>query len=303
MNIEALKTFMTLTKTGNFTKTAHQLYIAQSTVTSRIKELEKEFKQQLFTRDSEKIHLTDAGRRLLPYAENLIHLYGLALEDLSEQSMDAQILRMGCNYTIYNGFIHEKLIDFLKEHHAKNRLKVKIELDSSKRLIEKITGDLIDFCFTYVKFESPHIVCMPFSSDELLLVTSPKNASIPKGIQSNEIPALPLIFTGFCPAKSQAKYSNFFPKHYQFSIETNYYPVQISYLEKGFGYALLPKSSIRSQLKSGVLIEIPINDITDNSLQTYFIIKKKNLKNPSIDKWLSHMNLLERLRNYMDEKS
>lgn len=42
MNIENLKTFLTLSELKNFTQTADQYYIVQSTVTNRIMELEKE---------------------------------------------------------------------------------------------------------------------------------------------------------------------------------------------------------------------------------------------------------------------
>lgn len=42
MDIETMKTFLVLVDTKNFTRTAHQLFIAQSTVTNRILELEKE---------------------------------------------------------------------------------------------------------------------------------------------------------------------------------------------------------------------------------------------------------------------
>ena len=45
MNSEELKTFIFLSKVKNFTLAAEQLFIAQSTVTNRINELEKEVYQ------------------------------------------------------------------------------------------------------------------------------------------------------------------------------------------------------------------------------------------------------------------
>ena len=42
MNIENLKTFITLSELKNFTQTADRYYIVQSTVTNRIMELEKD---------------------------------------------------------------------------------------------------------------------------------------------------------------------------------------------------------------------------------------------------------------------
>ena len=42
MDIQTLKTFIALAETKSFTKTANKLFVAQSTVTNRITELEKE---------------------------------------------------------------------------------------------------------------------------------------------------------------------------------------------------------------------------------------------------------------------
>lgn len=42
MNTESIKTFIMLSKMKNFTRTAERMYVAQSTVTNRICELENE---------------------------------------------------------------------------------------------------------------------------------------------------------------------------------------------------------------------------------------------------------------------
>ena len=58
MDIEALNTFLTLANTKNYTRTAAQLFVAQSTVTNRIHELEKELNIALFTRNNRSVELT-----------------------------------------------------------------------------------------------------------------------------------------------------------------------------------------------------------------------------------------------------
>ena len=45
MNTTSLETFLTLSKILNFTKASEALFVAQSTVTNRIAELEKELGQ------------------------------------------------------------------------------------------------------------------------------------------------------------------------------------------------------------------------------------------------------------------
>ena len=65
MNTEELKTFIFLSKVKNFTLAAEQLLIAQSTVTNRISELEKEVGKRLFHRGSKTVTLTEAGEIFL----------------------------------------------------------------------------------------------------------------------------------------------------------------------------------------------------------------------------------------------
>lgn len=69
MNTETLRTFIAAAQIKNFTKTAEHLFIAQSTVTNRIVDLESEIGKPLFTRKHKQIELTEAGLQFLDYAK------------------------------------------------------------------------------------------------------------------------------------------------------------------------------------------------------------------------------------------
>ena len=62
MDIEALNPLLTLANTKNYTRTAAQLFVAQSTVTNRIHELEKELNIALFTRNNRSVELAKKFR-------------------------------------------------------------------------------------------------------------------------------------------------------------------------------------------------------------------------------------------------
>lgn len=82
MDIETMKTFLVLVDTKNFTRTAHQLFIAQSTVTNRILELEKELNVTLFERNNRSVELTPAGERFSLYAASVIRLTDTAMAEI-----------------------------------------------------------------------------------------------------------------------------------------------------------------------------------------------------------------------------
>ena len=74
MNIESLTTFLILAEERSVTKTAQRLFLRQSTVSSRIQELEKELGQPLFERKPRSMTLTPAGQRLIPLARKMAAL-------------------------------------------------------------------------------------------------------------------------------------------------------------------------------------------------------------------------------------
>ncbi|MEU9453938.1 LysR family transcriptional regulator [Streptomyces sp. NPDC048277] len=78
MDIRQLTTFHKVATLLSFTRAATELKYAQSSVTAQIKGLEASLGVELFERLTGKIQLTPAGRRLLPYAEQMLSLAGEA---------------------------------------------------------------------------------------------------------------------------------------------------------------------------------------------------------------------------------
>ncbi|WP_058911749.1 HTH-type transcriptional regulator HdfR [Entomohabitans teleogrylli] len=83
MDTELLKTFLEVSRTRHFGRAAEALYLTQSAVSFRIRQLENQLGVNLFTRHRNNIRLTSAGERLLPYAENLMNTWLAAKKDVS----------------------------------------------------------------------------------------------------------------------------------------------------------------------------------------------------------------------------
>lgn len=80
MELRQLKTFAVIAKLGSFVQAADMLGYAQSTITNHIQILESEMGVRLFERLGHRIMLTNQGKSLLPYAEQVIKLTSEALE-------------------------------------------------------------------------------------------------------------------------------------------------------------------------------------------------------------------------------
>jgi DNA-binding transcriptional LysR family regulator len=75
VEIRHFVTFKKVIESGSFTQAAVLLGYTQSTVTSHIQALEEHIGAPLFDRMGRKIKLTDVGKRLLGYAEEILNTY------------------------------------------------------------------------------------------------------------------------------------------------------------------------------------------------------------------------------------
>jgi len=85
VELRQLKTLRVVATTLNFTRSAAVLDYTQSSVTAHIQGLEEELGCPLFDRLGKKVVLTDAGRRLVTYAEQILDLVDEAREAVTRE--------------------------------------------------------------------------------------------------------------------------------------------------------------------------------------------------------------------------
>ncbi|MBX2847737.1 MAG: LysR family transcriptional regulator [Acidiferrobacterales bacterium] len=73
MDIPSLQAFIAVARCASFSKASEQLYITQPAVSKRIACLEGELGTRLFNRINRQISLTEAGKQLLPKAQDLVN--------------------------------------------------------------------------------------------------------------------------------------------------------------------------------------------------------------------------------------
>lgn len=72
MDLKYLHTFQTIVISGSFSEAAKQLNYTQSTITFQITQLEQELGVQLFEKIGRRMVLTQAGKLLVPYVEDVL---------------------------------------------------------------------------------------------------------------------------------------------------------------------------------------------------------------------------------------
>src|SRR3984893_5823223 len=74
IDLIGLEIFKAVAEQGSITKAAIRLHRVQSNVTTRVKQLEERLGTKLFLRGNRKLVLSAEGKRLLGYADRLLHL-------------------------------------------------------------------------------------------------------------------------------------------------------------------------------------------------------------------------------------
>ena len=100
MEIRQLITFRAVAQTLSFSRAATQLNYAQSTVSAQIQGLEEELGVALFDRLGKSVALTDAGQRLLGYAEKMLNLADEALAVVSNADIQTGPLTISAPETL-----------------------------------------------------------------------------------------------------------------------------------------------------------------------------------------------------------
>ena len=167
MNSEELKTFIFLSKVKNFTLAAEQLFIAQSTVTNRISELEKEVGKRLFSRGSKNVTLTEAGEIFLHYAERILELQEISIDEMNALSSHSRKFSIGAINATYETYVKPLVDEVLKDNSVTS---VKVMLGHSLDLIQQLQDNLLDMVFSAVPLKRLGYVCEVYDTDRVVLV-------------------------------------------------------------------------------------------------------------------------------------
>lgn len=89
MEISYFVTFKKVIEMGSFTQAAEYLGYTQSTVTSHIQALEEHLGAPFFDRMGRKVKLTDIGKRLLHYTQEILETYD-KIENIAIEEKDGR---------------------------------------------------------------------------------------------------------------------------------------------------------------------------------------------------------------------
>lgn len=118
MDTELLKTFLEVQRTRHFGKAAENLYLTQSAVSFRIRQLEQQLGVNLFVRYRNNIQLTSAGERLLPHAQTMLSALQRARHDVALSTQHAKQLALAAPTSIWETLLAPVFIQIQQQQAA-----------------------------------------------------------------------------------------------------------------------------------------------------------------------------------------
>ncbi len=170
VDFKALETLVWVATLQSFHKAAARLNTTQPAVSQRIAQLEAEVGQRLLVREKRQVVPTEAGLRVLDYAERLLKLRAEMLHTVADRSAIRGTLRLGVAETIVHTWLPRFVERMAKAYPG---LVLEIEVDITPNLRDRLVAQELDLVFALGAFAAAQLKNLPLSTYKLAFLAGP----------------------------------------------------------------------------------------------------------------------------------
>jgi LysR family transcriptional regulator, nitrogen assimilation regulatory protein len=249
MDLKQLRTFRAVAELGSLSKAADRLRAAQPALSRHIKLLEHELRVELFVRNGRGMLLTSAGRLLLDRTAGLVRQIEQVRDDIQSASgKPSGRVILGLVPTVsavLSGRLARRVVTNFPE------ISLRIVESYGGHLVEWLHRGEMDIAITYGPAVDLHLSVQLIGHEDIAVVGPPgsglnkrKQVDLKWLVKQNLI--LPSLSHGLRALLEKAVAREKLTLNAL--IEADSYRAQISLMEEGLGYTLLPPSAIRAEL-------------------------------------------------------
>ncbi|MGG4491079.1 LysR family transcriptional regulator [Metabacillus idriensis] len=284
MDIQLLRVFLTTAQEGSISQAAQKLNYAQSNVTNKIQQLEKDLNTQLFYRHNRGITLTPSGQVFVSYTEKILNTIKEARVVLNESSVPSGPLRIGSMETTAAIWLPKVLADY---HADYPDVDLSLVTGPTEQHIQAVLHYELDGAFISGPIDHPELVQDEIIEEELVLVTAPSHSSI-VSIQDISMYTM-LVFREGCSYRS--KFNSILQEEGIIPTKLMEFGVMeaiIGCVSAGLGVSFFPRSIAKLYEEQG---RVRIHSLPDKQtlVKTLFIRRKDTLVTPALSTFLEKM--------------
>jgi DNA-binding transcriptional LysR family regulator len=292
MDLQRLQTFRTAATLMNFNRAAAVLNYSQSAVSAQIKNLEDEIGTLLFRRIGKTVQLTEAGAKLLTYADKLLAIKEEALADLAGKNISSGLLTLRMPQTMAACYLPAILREYQPRFPG-------VQLDITSCALHSLEHELrigtVDLAFLFAEgIGANNLEAELLRIEPLVVVVHPHHMLA--GIRSvyykdleGQVLLLPKNDCGYRMIFEQAMAQ----EHVKPAtvIEMNSIEAIKKTLVAGIGISLLPEIAVCTELENGSMVRVSWADTLETGV---LMIRYKG-------KWQSppQKNFMETVRRHI----
>ncbi len=257
-----VKSFMAVAQTGSFKLAAQRNNVSQPAISQHIHLLEQKFHCSLFERSSRKTTLTLAGKVFFIYAQQMLDSYQNAcieIEKINNHSIGT--VRIASIYSIGLYQLKPIIQHFLKKY---PKINIHLEYCHYSAVYQMVKDGLVDLGLVAFPKETKGLQTKKFTQDDLTLVQSPKHRIFKKNEKVTLKKLNDVKFIGIDGSTPTGQAINQFFKEHQINIclikEYENIETVKNVVEVGLGCSILPKTTIKQELKDSTLEAIHLQD-------------------------------------------
>ncbi|MGF1612451.1 MAG: LysR family transcriptional regulator [Gammaproteobacteria bacterium] len=176
MDIDLARTFLAIAAHGSFLDAAKRLHVTQSTVSTRIQNLEADLGVKLFVRNRAGATLTPAGRRFLQHAKTLVLTVEQARHDVGLPNRYRASLRVGGRIALWEGFL-PRWVGWMRK--AAPDVSIRGEIGFEEDLMRRLIEGTLDIGLMYTPNHAPGLMVEHLFDETLVLVSSRRDTRWP----------------------------------------------------------------------------------------------------------------------------
>lgn len=189
MELSDLAIFRAVAREGGVVRAARRLHRVPSNVTTRIRQLEASLGVALFTRERNRLALSQGGERLLDYAERMLRLSDEARGAVAGTAPTG-VLRLGA----LESTTASRLPAILAAYHAAHpEVSVELATGTNDALTAALLDRHVDAAFVAEAPADPRLESLPLFRERLVVISAKGHAPIrrPRDVEGDSIIAFP----------------------------------------------------------------------------------------------------------------
>ncbi len=167
MDIDLARTFLEVALSGSFVAAAERLHVTQSTVSTRIRQLEELLGCRLFVRNKAGASLTPAGVQFQRHAAAMVRIWEQARQEAALPPGHRAMLRIGSEAGLWNRLLH-RWIPWMRRNAPDIALRCEVGLPDG--LMHALQEGILDLAVTYSARSLPGMRVQLLCEEELVLL-------------------------------------------------------------------------------------------------------------------------------------